>query len=142
MFFNWFRLFIVSYFKNRPPLYKNLFSKMAYQIGLSNRLFKIFCRKGLTNPSLKFNSERVYQIRRQWYLSIRGWQIRRKNTTLKNGYNGARSDPKHVIEMGSIFLPKGLNKSVVKIQFRKGLSNPSSMVFSRKGLINPSIHVK
>ena len=35
-------------------------------------------------------------------------------------------------------MPKGLNKSVVKIECRKGLSNPSSTVFGRKGLTNSS----
>ena len=53
----------------------------------------------------------------------------------------ARSDPKHVTKMGAIFLPKGLNKSVVKIEFRKGLLNPSSMVFGHKGLTNLSKNV-
>ena len=89
--------------------------KIQFRKGLSNPSSMVFVNKGLTNPSKKHD--------------------------LKNGYNGARSDPKHVIEMGSIFLPKGLNKSVVKIQFRKGLSNPSSMVFGRKGLTNLSIYL-
>ena len=39
---------------------------------------------------------------------------------------------------GVYFLPKGPNKSVVEIEFPKGLSNPPSMVFEHKGLTNPS----
>ena len=38
-------------------------------------------------------------------------------------------------------MPKGLNKSVVEIEFRKGLLNPLSMVFGRKGLTNLSKNV-
>ena len=86
--------------------------KIQFRKGLSNPSSMVFEHKGLTNPSKKD----VLQKRVQW----------------------ARSCPKHVTKMGSIFLPKGPNKSVVKIQFRKGLSNPSSMVFEHKGLTNPS----
>ena len=89
--------------------------KIQFRKGLSNPSSMVFVSKGLENPSKKD----VPQKRVQW----------------------ARSDPKHVTKIGSIFLPKGLNKSVVKIQFRKGLSNPSSMVFGRKGLTNLSIYL-
>ena len=86
--------------------------KIEFRKGLSNPPSMVFEHKGLTNPSKKD----VPQKRVQW----------------------ARSCPKHVTKIGSIFLPKGPNKSVVKIEFRKGLSNPPSMVFEHKGLTNPS----
>ena len=44
----------------------------------------------------------------------------------------------HVTKTGSDFLSKGLNKSVVKILIRKGLTNPSLGNFDGKGLTNPS----
>ena len=86
--------------------------KIQFRKGLSNPSSMVFEHKGLTNPSKKD----VPQKRVQW----------------------ARSCPKHVTKTGSIFLPKGPNKSVVKIEFPKGLSNPPSMVFEHKGLTNPS----
>ena len=86
--------------------------KIQFRKGLLNPSSMVFGHKGLTNLSKKYEPQK----RVQW----------------------ARSDPKHVTKMGAIFLPKGLNKSVVKIQFRKGLLNPSSMVFWHKGLTNLS----
>ena len=78
-----------------------------------------FCRKGLTNPSSKLSSRRAYQIRRRWYLSIRGWQIRRKKTFPKNGYNGRGCAPNTSPKRGLFFC-------------RKGLTNPSSKLSSRR----------
>ena len=40
--------------------------------GLNKSAIKILFRKGLTNPSLKFYSERAYQIRRWAILAKRG----------------------------------------------------------------------
>ena len=49
---------------------------------------KKFLGKGLKNPSLKFYSERAYQICHWAFLPKRGWQIRQKKARPKNGYNG------------------------------------------------------
>ena len=90
-------------------------AKIEFPKGLSNPPSTVFEHKGLRNPSKKD----VPQKRVQW----------------------ARSCPKHVTKTGSIFLPKGPNKSVAKIEFPKGLSNPPSTVFEHKGLKNPSIYL-
>ena len=80
---------------------------------------RFFCRKGLTNPSSKFNSERAYQIRRRWYLPVRGWKIRRKKTSLKNGYKGRGQTQNTSPKWGQFFC-------------QKGLTNPSSKFNSER----------
>ena len=87
-------------------------AKIEFSKGLLNSPSIVFEHKGMTNPSKKD----VPQKRVRW----------------------ARSCPKHVTKTGPIFWPKGLNKSVGKIEFSKGLSNSPSILFEHKGMRNPS----
>ena len=109
--FNWFKRFIVKIAR--------LYNKIRLVKGLIKSAILIFNQKGLTNPSSKFNSERAYQIRRRWYLPVRGWKIRRKKTSLKNGYKGRGQTQNTSPKWGRFFC-------------QKGLTNPSSKFNSER----------